>query len=297
MSTIKNKRNLGLLLFLFTTVMFSSCEEKDELIVISTPYGEMTAVLFDETPEHKGNFLKLAKSGLYDSVLFHRVINEFMIQTGDLSTGTQEKGVDYSLPAEFHSEKYIHEKGALAAARTGDAVNPQKKSSGSQFYIVHGAMFDEGGLKVRADRRHYLRLSGYFQRMLKSKRYPELQNKYNYHVGKFREDSTYDFNAAQRNLIFNSLKQIEKKYGPQVDPGYPDWAKEIYATVGGAPHLDGEYTVFGKVIDGLDVIDKIAAVETNERDRPLSEIRMKIKVISMPKSEITERYGFNYPEK
>ncbi len=286
---------LKVIIALFLAVLLYSCSQgEDEVIVISTPYGEVTAILFDETPEHKANFLKLAKEGLYDSVLFHRVINEFMIQTGDLSTGTQEKGVDYSLPAEFLSEKYIHEKGALAAARIGDASNPQKKSSGSQFYIVHGATFDDEGLKERADRRQYLKLSGLFQRMLKSERFPELTEKYNYHVNKFREDSTYDFNKAQRDLIYNSIELIEKRFGPQDDPGYPSWAKEIYASVGGAPHLDGEYTVFGKVVEGLDVIDKIAGVETNERDRPLSEIRMKVKVISMKKSEISEKYGVDY---
>lgn len=285
------------LLALLIVGLLSSCsQEKDEIVVISTPYGDMTAVLFDETPLHKANFLELAKSGKYDSVLFHRVINQFMIQTGNLATGKEEKGVDYTLPAEFMAEKYIHEKGALAAARTGDAVNPEKKSSGSQFYIVHGETFDDEGLKARGDRRQYLKLSGHFQRMLRSERFPELTEKYNYHVNKFREDSTYDFNKAQRDLIYNSIEVIAERFGPQDDPGYPDWAKEVYATTGGAPHLDGEYTVFGKVVEGLDVIDKIAVVDTNQRDRPLEEIRMDIKVISMSKSEISKKYGITYPK-
>lgn len=285
------------LLALLIVGLLSSCsQEKDEIVVISTPYGDMTAVLFDETPLHKANFLELAKSGKYDSVLFHRVINQFMIQTGNLATGKEEKGVDYTLPAEFMAEKYIHEKGALAAARTGDAVNPEKKSSGSQFYIVHGETFDDEGLKARGDRRQYLKLSGHFQRMLRSERFPELTEKYNYHVNKFREDSTYDFNKAQRDLIYNSIEVIAERFGPQDDPGYPDWAKEVYATTGGAPHLDGEYTVFGKVVEGLDVIDKIAGVDTNQRDRPLEEIRMDIKVISMSKSEISKKYGITYPK-
>ncbi len=286
------------LIVLALVVFLSSCaQEQDEIVVISTPYGDMTAVLFDETPLHKANFLELAKSGKYDSVLFHRVINQFMIQTGNLATGKEEKGVDYMLPAEFLSEKYIHEKGALAAARTGDVSNPEKKSSGSQFYIVHGERFDDEGLAARADRRQYLKLSGIFQRMLRSERFPELTEKYNYHVNKFREDSTYDFNRAQRELIFNSIDVIEDRFGPQDDPGYPDWAKEVYATIGGAPHLDGQYTVFGKVVEGLDVIDKIAGTPTNQRDRPLEDIRMEVKVMKMNKSEITNKYGITYPNK
>ncbi|MBO3699612.1 peptidylprolyl isomerase [Roseivirga sp. E12] len=285
-----------LVALLLAIVLVGCSEEQDEIIVISTPYGDMTAVLFDETPLHKENFLKLAKSGMYDSVLFHRVINEFMIQTGNLATGKLESGVKYTLPAEFMAEKYIHEKGALAAARTGDASNPEKKSSGSQFYIVHGEKFDNEGLAARADRRQYLKLSGLFQRMLRSERFPDLTEKYNYHVNKFREDSTYNFNQAQRDLIFNSIEVIEEAFGPQADPGYPDWAKEVYATIGGAPHLDGQYTVFGKVVEGLEVIDQIAGTATNQRDRPLEDIRMDVKVVSMSKSEITKKYGITYPK-
>jgi len=281
-----------ILLPLLTVFAFSSCTEKEELVVIETPYGDMTAVLFDETPIHKENFLRLANSRSYDSVLFHRVIEDFMIQTGDVATGVAQKAVDYTLAAEFVPEKYIHKKGALAAARVGDARNPAKKSSGSQFYIVDGTTFDEEGLAARARRRQYLKLYGYFDRMLKSKRFPELTEKYYYHVNKLEEDSTYDFNTAQENLIFQSLPVIEKEFGPQPDPGYESWAKIIYANEGGAPHLDCEYTVFGQVIDGLEVIDRIAAVRTDERDRPTSEIRMNVKVIKMTKEEIEAQFGY-----
>ncbi|OEK07236.1 peptidylprolyl isomerase [Roseivirga misakiensis] len=270
--------------------------EMDEIVVISTPYGDMTAVLYDETPLHKANFLKLAKGGMYDSVIFHRVIENFMIQTGNLATGKLESGVDYRIDAEFMPEKYIHEKGALAAARIGDSDNPTKKSSGSQFYIVQGETYDDEGLKSRADRRHYLKVNGLFQRMLDSERYPELTEKYNYHVQKAQEDTAYDFQTAQRNLVYNSMDVIEKRFGDQTDPGYPDFAKEIYATIGGTPHLDAEYTVFGKVVEGLAVIDKIAAVETNRRDKPLSDVRMEVKVVPMSKSEITKKYGITYPK-
>lgn len=281
----------------FIVLSLGACAEKDELVVISTPYGEMTAVLYDDTPLHKENFLELAKSGKYDSVLFHRVIEDFMIQTGDVATGVAEEAVDYRIDAEFVPEKYIHKKGALAAARIGDANNPEKKSSGSQFYIVDGETFNEEGLQERAERRQYLKLYGLFDRMLRSKRFPELTEKVEYHRLKQEEDSTYDFGEAYRQLIWNSQPTIEEAFGDQSDPGYSDWAREIYATQGGAPHLDGEYTVFGQVVEGLEVIDKIAAVQTNQRDKPLQDIRMTVEVIEMPKSEVTEKYGIEYPNK
>ena len=284
------------LLGAFVLLNLSCSKEMDELVVISTPYGEMTAVLYDDTPIHKENFLNLTKSGQFDSVVFHRVIENFMIQTGDVSTGVAGEAVDYTLEAEFIPEKYAHEKGALAAARTGDVVNPQKKSSGSQFYIVQGETYDDEGLESRAERRQYLKINGLFTRMLRSDRYPELREKVEYHRMKSEEDSTYDFNAAYMQLIWNSIDVIEKEFGDQTDPGYPDWAREIYATKGGTPHLDAEYTVFGKVVEGLDVIDKIAAVQTNQRDQPLEDVRMTVKVIEVPKSEVTKKYGIKYPE-
>jgi peptidyl-prolyl cis-trans isomerase B (cyclophilin B) len=271
-----------------------SCAEKDELVIFNTDKGQMIAVLYEDTPEHKKNFLKLAKSGSYDSILFHRVIDQFMIQSGDLSTGKSAQAVDYRLSAEFLPDKYIHEKGTLAAARLGDAANPLKESSGSQFYIVHGQQFDAQALVQRAERREYLKLYGLFERMLKSKRFPELTEKYNYHMGLYEQDSTYDIVEAQRKLIYQSLPIIEKQFGDQSDPGFPDWAKVIYATVGGAPHLDGEYTIFGKVIEGLEVIDAIAEVPTDAADRPIEAIRLSVDVIELPKSVIEEKYRFKY---
>lgn len=284
------------LLGAFLLLNLSCTQEMDELVVITTPYGEMTAVLYDDTPIHKENFMKLTKEGKFDSVLFHRVIENFMIQTGDVSTGVAGEAVDYTLDAEFRPEKYIHEKGSLAAARTGDAVNPQKKSSGSQFYIVQGETYDEEGLASRAERRQSLKLNGLFTRMLRSEKFPELTEKVEYHRLKSEEDSTYDFGAAYQQLIMNSLEVIEAEFGDQSDPGYTDWAKEIYATTGGTPHLDGEYTVFGKVVEGLEVIDQIAAVETDRRDRPTEEVWMTVKVIEVPKSQVTKKYGIEYPK-
>lgn len=264
-------------------------------MVMETPFGEMTAILFDETPQHKKNFLDLVQNGSYDSVLFHRVIEDFMIQTGDVATGVKKQAVDYTLPAEFVPEKYIHRKGALAAARVGDSRNPEKRSSGSQFYIVDGDLFDEVGLEERAKRRQYLKLYGFFDRMLKSKRFPTLTEKYYYHVNKLEEDSTYDFYTAQEKLIFESLPVIEKEFGAQGDPGYSDWVKKVYAIEGGAPHLDGEYTVFGQVIDGLEVIDRIAAIQTDASDKPLDEVRMQVRILKLSKDEIERKYNYEFP--
>jgi peptidyl-prolyl cis-trans isomerase B (cyclophilin B) len=280
------------MLMVLAVLMVMGCADKKEVVIFETPYGEMTAILYDETPIHKENFLKLARSGQYDSVLFHRVIENFMIQTGDLSTGAAEKDADYRLDAEFMSDKYFHEKGALAAARRGDESNPKKQSSGSQFYIVQGETYDEAGLKLRAERRQFLKLYGLFQRAIKNDdRASELNEKWAYHVNRYQEDSTYDFGAAQQGLILNSQPILETIYGPLDDPGYTDQQRKVYADKGGTPHLDGEYTVFGKVIDGLDVIDKIAAQATDDRDRPLEEIRLKVRVEEMSQAEFDSRYG------
>lgn len=290
MSNASTAFRKGLWLILLALITLS-CTEKKEVVIFETPYGEMTAILYDETVLHKENFLKLARSGKYNDVLFHRVIQNFMIQTGDLSTGASEKDANYRLNAEFMSPRYFHEKGSLAAARRGDETNPEKKSSGSQFYIVQGEKYDEEGLKLRAKRRHFLKLYPLFQRAIKTDRAVKLTEKWAYHTNKYQEDTTYDFASAQEGLILNSQPTLEKLFGPLDDPGYTDLQKEVYAMIGGAPHLDGEYTVFGKVVEGLEVIDKVAAQATDEKDRPLEEIRLKVRVVSMPAAEYEAKYG------
>lgn len=277
--------------FLLLVALITACGANKEVVVFETPYGEMTAILYDETPIHKENFLELARTGQFDSMLFHRVIEKFMIQTGDVSTGVVGKAVDYTLEAEFLADRYWHEKGALAAARRGDESNPEKRSSGSQFYIVQGDTFDEEGLKERAERRQFLKLYGLFQRIIKTDRAPELIEKWAYHTNKYQEDTTYNFGQAQFDLMFNSQETLEKFFGPLDDPGYSAEQKTIYATTGGAPHLDGEYTVFGRVVEGLEIIDQIAAVATDERDRPTIEVRVTVRVESIPESEYQNKYS------
>lgn len=192
------------------------------LVMIETKFGNMLVELYDATPLHRDNFLKLVEKGYYNDLIFHRVINGFMIQGGDPNSRNASPdarlgsgGPGYTIPAEF-VDTLFHFKGALAAARLGDAQNPEKQSSGSQFYIVQGGPVDD-------------------------------------------------------NLL--ESKEAQKGFH------YPAWAVQKYKEVGGTPHLDKDYTVFGQVIEGLDVIDKIAAQPTGPGNRPASDIKMKISSI------------------
>lgn len=197
-------------------------KEKTTMVIISTDLGKMKAVLYNETPLHKENFIKLAKEGYFDGCLFHRVIDGFMVQGGDPDSKAAKPGQmlgqggpGYTIPAEFKQE-LIHKKGALAAARMADQVNPKKESSGSQFYIAQGKTYTQNELNVLSSR-----------------------------MGK-------SFNKQQI---------------------------DAYTTVGGVPFLDYEYTVFGEVVEGLEVIDKIAKVQKDRYDRPVQDIKMTIKVV------------------
>ena len=207
---------------LFAALSCGSSQEKHNMVRIKTPYGDMLVELSDETPKHRDNFLSLVEKGYYNGLLFHRVMRNFMIQGGDPDSRNASKGQmlgsggpGYTIPAEFNPN-LVHIKGAVAAARRGDQVNPQRASSGSQFYIVQGKTFTDA-----------------------------------------------------------ELDQIERdnhiKYTPE--------QREAYKTIGGTPFLDGQYTVFGKVTEGLDVIDQITAQPTDRANRPLEDIEMEIEVV------------------
>ena len=223
-------------LLIATLILFgvSSCgilnlgKQKEHKMKIETTEGDITLKLYDETPLHRDNFIKLVKSKFYDGVLFHRVIDQFMIQSGDPTSKNAEPGkmlgegdVGYTIPAEFKPPQLYHKRGVLAAAREGDDTNPEKASSGCQFYIVVGKQFTNEDLDIME------------------------ASKIDKHG--HANDSTYKFSEQ---------------------------ARTDYTTIGGTPHLDGNYTVFGEILTGMDVVDKIAKARTNRADRPREDIRI-----------------------
>lgn len=281
-----------LLSVVFLLILLSSCgqSKKDYVLTIKTKYGDMTAILYDETPLHKANFVKLAKEKYFDSMLFHRVIQGFMIQGGDPDSkkaqpGQQlgQGGPGYTIAAEFNP-KFYHEKGALSAARLSDQANPKQESSGSQFYIVQGSVVRQEELEsLKLDQQ---KLMAGLNQMFQSKQYPTLFDSLNqiYSAG--------DMQAYQIHL-FALAPRVEKATGLKITRELNQTAMNTYTTVGGAPHLDGQYTVFGKVIKGLDVIDKIAVVQTNS-ERPAEDIRMTVTVQEMSKSKIEKEFGYKF---
>lgn len=270
----------------------SGCaQETDHLVTIKTQYGDMAAILYDETPKHKENFIKLAREHYYDSLLFHRVIEGFMIQGGDPESKTAgmnqrlgDGGPGYTVPSEFNT-KLFHEKGALSAARLGDAMNPERASSGSQFYIVHGTKHTEAQLKVDPDKFNKA-LQQFFQR-------PENVS-YRDSINTFIQQRD---EKGFQTYLDNLRPVVEKQLGISVDRDISPEVLKQYTTVGGTPQLDGQYTVFGKVIGGLEVIDKIAAAPRDANDRPVEDVRMVVTVEEVPKRKIEKTYGYEYPEK
>lgn len=249
-----------------------------ETILISTPYGEMKLKLFNETPKHRDNFLKLAREHFYDSLLFHRVIQDFMIQGGDPDSKYAEPAkllgdgdLNYTIPAEL-IPTLCHKKGMLCAARNGDDVNPEKASSACQFYLVQG--------KVRTDED----LISYEKRINKpiiAKIKDEILNKpENAALKEKIAIAKKEQNNDSLMVYFKVVnKLVDDEYAKTPHYTFPSEHKTIYKTIGGTPHLDSQYTIFGEVIEGLDVIDKITAVGKNKDDRPLVEIRMWVKII------------------
>jgi peptidyl-prolyl cis-trans isomerase B (cyclophilin B) len=272
-------------------ILTGCAQNKDYVVTIKTSYGDMVAILFDETPKHKENFIKLAKEHFFDSTLFHRVIQGFMIQGGDPDSKKAQPGQPlgkggpgYTIEAEFNP-KFFHERGVLSAARLGDAQNPSKASSGSQFYIVQGTVMKEEDLKVDQEKFN-MAMQQFFQNPNNKPLYDSVVALYN----------SGDMHAYQ-NYIIGLKSRMEKETGVNTDKEVPPEILKAYTTVGGAPNLDGDYTVFGRVIKGLDVLDKIAAVPKDPGDRPLEDVRMVVTVEEMPKNKIEKLYGYQYPEK
>ena len=209
---------------------FKVNESNDQFVIISTSYGDMKLKLYNETPTHRDNFIKLVKENYFNGTLFHRVIKDFMIQGGDPdskgASASQNLGMGgpgYTIPAEI-DHRFIHKKGALSAARKGDQVNPKRESSGSQFYVVQGKVYDASVILQMETRRN----------------------------GQYPENEHWN---------------------------YTDEQIKTYTTIGGTPHLDGQYTVFGELVDGFDVLDAIADVPVNKKSRPLTDIEMQVYLV------------------
>lgn len=283
------KRPILYLSLFISSLLFASCAaEKDYLVTIHTRYGDMKVVLFDATPLHKENFIKLARSGAYDSTSFHRVIEDFMVQGGDVNAKQEANPIDYTIPAEF-KDTLIHVKGALSAARQGDQANPKKESSGSQFYIVDGRTYTEEELRTMTYNQKLTVLQQLFMRLLEKPQYVELRQE----MISLQEKGNY---AAMQERIMNSEELIEQEFGNLPDFDFTQQQIEAYTTIGGAPHLDRGYTVFGQVVEGLPVIDSIAQVPTGPADRPLEDVYMLMEVEEVKKKELSKKYGIHYPE-
>ncbi|HCW08899.1 MAG TPA: peptidylprolyl isomerase [Cytophagales bacterium] len=278
----------------FISIIFikTGAQKKDFVVTIKTNYGEMIAILYDETPKHKQNFIKLAKEHYFDSLLFHRVIQNFMIQGGDPNSKKAKSGESlgnggpgYTIDAEFNS-KLFHKKGALAAARLGDGQNPTKASSGSQFYIVQGKIIPQA--QINSLRIDQAKLNSTLSKFISKSENKSIYDTLSKLYGTGKTD-------AFNNKIISLADQVEKETGVKILKDISQEKIKAYTTVGGTPHLDDGYTVFGEVIKGLDVIDKIAAVKTAPGDRPTEDIRMFVSIKEMSKKKIKKEYGYIYP--
>ena len=250
-------------------------KEKQYRVMIETNFGTIKIRLYNETPLHRDNFIKLVKQHYYDSLLFHRVIQNFMIQGGDpdskyaaLDKTLGDGDLPYTIPAEFNS-KYFHKKGVLAAGRNGDLENQTQASSATQFYIVQGKIFNDSTLTKQAKR---ITKNKLFNKIINQKENKNLVEQYKIFVQKKQEDSI-------KVIVDIINKKVQTELINTKPHTFTEDQIKTYKTIGGTPHLDETYTIFGEVYEGLEVIDKIAAQKTNAEDRPIENIRMKISLI------------------
>lgn len=240
----------------------------ETIVLMHTTKGDIKLKLYNETPRHRDNFIQLVKNGQYKGLLFHRVIKDFMIQGGDVtsknapmnkSLGAGDLG--YTIPAEFVYPKYFHKKGALCAARTGDEVNPEKASSASQFYIVTGKVYKESDLK---------QIEKQLENALKQSIFARLQAEYRPKIMElYRSGNKEELAILRDTLIGKTELEAERR---KDETKLTEEQKKTYTTIGGVPFLDNQYTVYGEVIEGLETVDAIQNAKTNKQDRPTENI-------------------------
>lgn len=237
-------------------------------VLMHTSMGDIQLKLYNETPKHRDNFIQLVKDGTYNGLLFHRVIKDFMIQGGDVtskdapmnkSLGAGDLG--YTVPAEFNYPKYFHKKGALCAARTGDEVNPERASSASQFYIVTGKKYSEAELN-QMEKQLENRLKQSIFARLQAENKPKIMEYY-------RSGNKEELAILRDTLIGKTELEAEKR---KEETKLPKELREIYKTEGGVPFLDNQYTVYGEVVKGIEVVEAIQNVKTNKQDRPTENV-------------------------
>lgn len=239
-------------------------------ISVKTTLGEIKIKLYDGTPLHRDNFIKLVSTGFYDGISFHRIIKDFMIQAGDpltksvSATTLPDSLKTYTIPAEFNNQ-YFHKKGALAAARQGNDVNPEMRSSGTQFYIVQGVKYTDEELNLAEQR-----INSNIKQTL---------------FNKFLRITSDSVRITGKTLSDGEIQEIASVKMFQYltnnkDYKLSDQQRTVYKEIGGTPRLDATYTVFGEVIEGLDIVDKIASVQTDSNDKPVTDIKIiKVKIV------------------
>lgn len=254
---------------------FSSISDDDTIVLIETSSGDIKVKLYSDTPKHRDNFIKNIKEHMYDGIIFHRVVKNFMIQAGDPSAKDLPQGapagggdVNWTVPAEIIYPKYFHKYGALAAARENDDVNPNKESSGCQFYIVTGTKWTEAKLMSKEKELNDVRQKEYFNKLVKESKDE---------VAKLRKNKdTVKLLELQDSLERKSEEMLKENPAIKITPEQ----EMIYSTIGGMPHLDNNYTVFGEVVEGMDIVEAISKVRTDRRNRPVDDITInKITIV------------------
>lgn len=287
------RQNIFLVFALFFALIQSSCTQaqNEKKVLIKTTQGDIKIKLYNETPKHRDNFIKLVEKKFYDSLLFHRVIKDFMIQAGDPKSKNAKStdmlgstGPGYSVPAEINP-KFFHKKGVLSAARRPDQVNPKRESSGSQFYIVQGKKINDNELNMMEQQVQNQGKRKLFAEYMKRPKNANIRTQVNSLQMKLRQsaDSLERVNAQKElNQLGEEVgKLVEDEYEKGTPFKFTEEQKNAYKTIGGAPHLDGTYSIFGEVIEGLDIIDKICNMPTASGDRPIDDIRIiSMKIIN-----------------